>query len=61
MCTYKECSKPAIHKMTDDGKIGLCDDHKKEWDAAMASGDMKKILGTWARAHGNAKNFASRF
>lgn len=38
----------------------LCDAHAAEQEAALRSGDAKRILQAWALAHGSREAFASR-
>ena len=52
-CTWKGCTKPAVHEMK--GSAGntwahLCEEHRQKFDAAIASGDAKRTLGAWATA-----------
>lgn len=60
-CTFRDCHKPAQEELTTDGAIKLCQVHHLYWKTAIDLGDTKTILLMWAQAHGDIKNFLSRF
>jgi hypothetical protein len=63
-CTWTQC--PDGYDYEERDRAGavwakLCEKHHFELDRAIDSGDAKRIIGTWTRAHGTAAAFAARF
>ena len=62
-CSWKDCQATGYYKqIAKDGEVWsiLCEFHDNMLTKAIESGDPKAIVSTWAKAHGNAKNFAKR-
>lgn len=62
-CTWVDCGVlPTVEVLDKQQRAWahLCAVHKDQFEIAMGAGDVKKILGAWARAHGTAETFRRR-
>jgi len=59
-CTYMKCEHDAVHQVSEDGAINLCDEHFERMSAAKAAllkgepDGAKRLVGEWVRAQGGA-------
>ena len=63
ICTWRDCKQPAKHvckSQTGDVWARLCVLHSEALDAAIDSGDPKKIMSCYIKAQGGSQKAAAR-
>lgn len=62
-CSWKECKQqaeyPQVSKSNQIWAV-LCEEHRDELDRAVASANVRKLMGAWIKAQGGAKAAAER-
>ena len=62
-CTWSDCTAEGTKPQTGrDGSVWatLCEGHNEKLEAAIVSGDAKKLMGAYIKAQGGAKAAADR-